>query len=203
MPVDTDLGLTVNDERASYFSYLSRRSRLGWIYRVYLLYPRLTSRLEGTVLDFGCGIGDFLAFRDNTIGVDINEFNVDYCVSKGLPAHLIENNKIPFSDGYFSGVVLDNVIEHLSKDEVGPTLNEILRVLRPGGQIVAGVPGIKGYRADTDHKTFYTQDALIQLFTNQSCRTLDMMHMPIKCSGLSKILNSYCVYGIFEAPLQS
>jgi ubiquinone/menaquinone biosynthesis C-methylase UbiE len=55
-----------------YFEYLMRRSFLGDLYRRYVLYPRLNLHLNGKVLDVGCGIGDMLSYRKNTVGLDVN-----------------------------------------------------------------------------------------------------------------------------------
>ena len=72
--------MTTHDE---YFEYLKGRSRLGNVYRKYLLYPALCRRLEGRTLDVGCGIGDMLVHRGNTVGVDVNPRTVEFCKVAG------------------------------------------------------------------------------------------------------------------------
>ena len=72
--------MTEHDE---YFEYLIHRSRLGAAYRTYWLYPKLTQRLQGRALDIGCGIGDMLMHRANTVGVDINPHTVAFCNARG------------------------------------------------------------------------------------------------------------------------
>ena len=86
--------MTSNDE---YFEYLQRRSRLGAIYRKHWLYPRLSRRLTGRTLDLGCGIGDMLAYRSNTVGVDINPHTVAFCKARGTEAYLMTSDTLPFN----------------------------------------------------------------------------------------------------------
>jgi len=183
-----------------YFEYLKKRSTLGVLYHKCFLYPKLNALLKGNVLDFGCGIGGFLKFRPNTIGVDINPLNIGYCKSQGLKAELLEEGGcIPFEDNSFSGVVMDNVIEHIHAREIDQVIDEIIRVLRPDGTVVAGVPGIKGYYSDPDHKVFYTEDNLVVLFDNHGLKVRKSFRMPLNWRFLERYMNQYCVYVVFHA----
>jgi len=181
----------------SYCQYLSRRSLVGLLYRKYFLYPKLCGKLTGKVLDVGCGIGDFVRFRANTIGADINSHNVDYCVRQGLDAKLIEDNHLSFADDSFDGVMLDNVLEHIPSDMADSVIDEIRRVLKPGGNIVVGVPGRKGYDSDPDHKVYYTEDNLIPLFVRHGFEAREMFLMPVASKKLERILRQFCIYAVF------
>ena len=55
---------------------------------------------------------------------------------RGLGVALSES--LPFADASFDGVLLNEVIEHVSNDR--DTLREALRVTRPGGRIVIFAP---------------------------------------------------------------
>lgn len=183
----------------TYFEYLQQQSMLGRIYHHWFLYPRLCTALQGKVLDFGCGIGRFLKFRANTIGVDINHNNITYCKSLGLQAELLgENSIIPFERDVFSGVVMDNVIEHIPAREVDAVMDEIVRVLQPCGTVVVGVPGKKGYHSDRDHKVFYTEQDLLSLFNRHGLELKDSYHMPWDWQLLERFLSQYCLYAIFK-----
>src|SRR4051794_3412806 len=111
-----------------YFEYLQGRSRLGSVYRRYVLYPALCRRLEGKTLDVGCGIGDMLAYRSNTVGVDINPRTVEFCQSRALQAHLMTENTLPFASGEFDSVLMDNVLEHIAEPQ--PLLTDARRVMK-------------------------------------------------------------------------
>lgn len=179
-----------------YFQYLQGRGRLGLIYRRYFLYPRLCMHLKGRTLDIGCGIGDMIRFRPNTVGVDINPETVQWCNGQGLPVHQMSPDLLPFTDHSFDSVLMDNVLEHIQQPKT--LLQEIRRVLKPGGYLLVGVPGQKGYMADQDHKVFYDEQAL-----DQTVRTagFDCMHLfatPVKSRWLNQRMRQYCVYGAFR-----
>jgi SAM-dependent methyltransferase len=179
-----------------YCDYLKTRSALAKNYRRFYLYPRLNTFLDGRVLDVGCGIGDMLRFRKNTVGVDINPDLVKWCRSQGLNAHLLDGETLPFKNNEFQGAVLDNVLEHLT--EPVPLLNEIHRVITKNGIFIVGVPGEKGYRSDSDHKIFYTDRELLALMRRVDFTCKKMFYTPFRSSFLSRNLRQYCIYGVFS-----
>lgn len=185
-----------NNPHEQYFSYLLKRSLIGRLYRQYWLYPRLSRHLKGKTLDIGCGIGDMLAFRPGTIGVDVNPLNVDYCNSLGLHAVTMQPDLIPFEDNSFESILLDNVLEHI--DNPRPLMAEIQRVLKPHGILVVGVPGLKGMASDLDHKKYYSESALNVLASEESFSVQRFFYTPImKSDYLSKFLRQYCIYSIW------
>jgi SAM-dependent methyltransferase len=179
-----------------YYRYLRQRSRLGLWYRRYWLYPRLSRYLQGRALDVGCGIGDFLAYRPGTVGVDINPATVEWCRLQGLDAHLMATDILPFAEDSFDGAVLDNVLEHLNAP--APLLREIHRVLRPHGTLVVGVPGQRGYTTDPDHKIFYNEALLVSTLTTAGFALRQIFHTPVRSNWLDARMRQYCMYGVFQ-----
>lgn len=176
-----------------YFEYLQSRSFMGEVYRKYYLYPKLGHYLKGRLLDVGCGIGDMLVFRPDSIGVDINEFNVQYCKERGCEAYEMPVDELPFEDGSFDSVLLDNVLEHLA-DPIS-LLTEVKRVMRSDAVFVIGVPGLKGQASDPDHKVFYDENSLNILAEKLGFKVNVMLHFPLwKSDFLSKKVRQYCVY---------
>jgi SAM-dependent methyltransferase len=152
--------------------------------------------MHGRGLDVGCGVGDMLAFRPNTIGVDINPHTVEWCCSKGFDARLMEEDIFPFADSTFDSVVLDNVLEHIS--DATPILREIHRVLVSDGIFIAGVPGELGFSSDADHKVFYSKKKLIKTVTDEGFAALKVFGMPLNLPWLAPRIRLYCIYGVFE-----
>lgn len=180
-----------------YHRYLKGRSLAGYAYRRYLLYPRLASRLKGRVLDIGCGIGDMLGFRPGTVGVDINPLNVAACAAAGYEAVCMEPDCLPFGNASFDGAILDNVLEHIA--EPRPLLADARRVLVPGGTLICGVPGRKGYASDPDHKVFYDEAGLVRLLEGAGFATREIFYTPIHWRRLDMAMRQYCLYGVFKA----
>jgi len=180
----------------NYFSYLETRSNLGRLYRKYWLYPKLARHLKGSTLDVGCGIGDMLAFRALTTGVDINPHTVAYCNAHDLDARLMQPNILPFPNSYFDSVLLDNVLEHI--EEPNKLLKEIGRVLRDNGTLLIGVPGKRGYLSDPDHKINYNELSLKFCLSKVGFQCQKIFYAPLwKSSFISKKVNSYCIYALF------
>lgn len=179
----------------TYFEYLKNRSLLGYIYRKFFLYPKLTKLLEAKTLDIGCGVGDFLKFRPNTIGVDINQHCVDWCKEQGLDAKYMNVDELPFQDNFFDSVIIDNVLEHIKNPN--SLLIEIYRVLKTKGILIVGVPGPKGYAYDDDHKTYYSKNQIVATLNNYGYIDEKVFGMPLDIDLLGDKMRQYCVYGKF------
>lgn len=99
----------------------------------------------GRLLDIGCSIGHFLKIaRDrgwDTIGLELNKRAVKHaCEVWGLNVMEKLLSEASFSDASFQAVTMWGVIEHLKNPfEV---MNEIHRILAPGGVILTFCPNI-------------------------------------------------------------
>src|SRR5919204_2960475 len=81
-----------------------------------------------------------------------NVVNLDIAPAPGI--HVVGlAEALPFRDGVFDGVVFQAVLEHVR--DASAALNEIARVLRPGGSVFVEVPFIQGYHAaPSDYRRF-------------------------------------------------
>jgi len=179
-----------------YNNYLKGRSILSYLYRNFYLYPTLQKKLINPVLDVGCGIGDYLRFNKHSIGADINEYNINELLASGYKAVLIENDILQFADAYFNSVLLDNVLEHIS--EPIPLLKEVKRVLKKNGILLIGLPGIKGFKMDKDHKKNYSELCLKNLIEKEGFTRIKSIRMPLNLKFLSIIMSQYCIYTYFK-----
>lgn len=183
-------------DATTYHEYLKGRRWSGRLYHHFFLYPRLTKHLSGRVIDVGCGIGNFLAYRSHTEGVDINEKNVEHCIQRGLQAHVISDGCIPFPVASFDGALLDNVLEHV--ENPAPLLSAIKRVLKKRGTLLVGVPGRKGFSFDPDHKIYYDRERLVQVMRSFGFEEIKHFYTPFRCSFFENRLRQYCLYGVFK-----
>ena len=94
-------------------------------------------RLQGAVLDVGCGRKPYRDFvpATNYVGVDI-----DTPVTRALASADVfyDGRRLPFPDQQFDAVLCSQVLEHVFTPE--EFLAEIRRVLRPGGTLLLAVP---------------------------------------------------------------
>ena len=92
------------------------------------------------MLDVGCGIGTYVRklgeFSDRVYGIDVDRTRVAQGDPESLAVSVSE--RLPFEEGAFDMVLLNEVIEHVDNDAA--TLREACRVVRPGGHVVVFAP---------------------------------------------------------------
>jgi SAM-dependent methyltransferase len=98
---------------------------------------------DARVLDIGCGLGAYVRrfsdFTARAYGMDIDHSRCALGASRGVHGLTVGvGEALPFAGGVFDGVLLNEVIEHVTDDR--ETLREALRVTRPGGRVVIFAP---------------------------------------------------------------
>jgi 2-polyprenyl-3-methyl-5-hydroxy-6-metoxy-1,4-benzoquinol methylase len=101
------------------------------------------------VLEVGYGSGitfpNLHDLYDDIYGIDLDadpQQVTDTFAEQGIPVKLEQGNllALDYPDGYFDTILLISILEHLKPQELTQAFNEIKRTLRPGGQVVYGVP---------------------------------------------------------------
>ncbi len=95
------------------------------------------------VLDIGCGTGvnarHLSAKGHRVIGLDLSPVAVEgFCEGGGVGVVADAASGLPLADATFGLVFASEVIEHL--EDTTFFLDEVLRVLRPGGRLVLSTP---------------------------------------------------------------
>jgi ubiquinone/menaquinone biosynthesis C-methylase UbiE len=140
-------------------------------------------RGEGPVLDVGCGSSRIIAgLPPGSVAVDILHRKLRYARKFDRPLVRASGFELPFADASFSCVLCSQVIEHVPKES--PILDELCRVLRPGGRLVLGTPDYAnwqwvyieklyglvpgGYK--DEHISHYTNRELVRLMEARGLR---------------------------------
>ena len=143
----------------------------------------------GTILEIGCGEGDFGSlikekYKVEYWGVDINKKALDIAsnnLDKTILANFnIENKSLPYS--YFDCIVFNDSLEHLY--EPWDVLHYCNKLLRPNGYIVCSIPNVRyidnlcnmvlfkewKYEdegiLDRTHYRFFTENSIKKLFNS-------------------------------------
>jgi SAM-dependent methyltransferase len=121
------------------------------------------------VLDLGCAGGDLARLKpDGTtvFGIDANVRLLQRAKSHEIVQawDLDRTPRLPFPDAYFDWVVAKDILEHLRQP--WKTLEEVHRVLRPGGGVLASVitPRSRHVWNDYTHIRGFTRSAVRQMF---------------------------------------
>ncbi len=94
---------------------------------------------EGAVLDIGCGSSRIIeGLPPGSIAVDVLHRKLRYARRFKKPVVRASGFALPFADESFPCVLCSQVIEHVPKES--PILDELCRVLAPGGRLVLGTP---------------------------------------------------------------
>jgi SAM-dependent methyltransferase len=116
----------------------------------------LENHIEPTAacLDVGCGDGRTSGvwlrdYCERYVGVDISPTAIKQARSIGLDARQINDaSELPFEDESFDAAVCIEVLEHLFAPH--EAAQEVARVLRPGGLLIATVPNAVYWRRRVD-----------------------------------------------------
>jgi len=112
----------------------------------------MAERVPGAaILDVGCGVGQVVrALAEagfEAHGVDVSESSLVLAREGSGQFQTYDGRRLPFTDGAVDAVGTFNVLEHVGDSEV--LLDEMTRVLRPGGRMVISSPNflrIVGWR---------------------------------------------------------
>ncbi|MFP6584387.1 MAG: glycosyltransferase [Candidatus Hydrogenedentota bacterium] len=140
-----------------------------------------------TTCDIGCGSSHILADLPHSIGVDLRHDKLAYM--RNTNTHLTQGDGmlLPFADEQFDCVISSEVIEHIP-EENGIHIDELTRILKPGGTIVLGTPDydrwewvwiewlygkVKPDAYADEHVTFYTFKLLTEALESRGFEILD------------------------------
>ncbi len=157
--------------------------------RLFQKIRKLAPKLEGKLLDFGCGRKPYKNLFVNVkeyIGLDMQQTGHDHSLSEIDVFY--DGKKIPFENETFDAIFSAEVFEHIfNLDEI---LDELYRVLKKDGKMLITIPFMwgeheqpydyarytsfairhileqKGFRIITSEKTGKASETILQLYTS-------------------------------------
>lgn len=140
----------------------------------------LPDERKSRILDLGCGMGHFLYFLKirgyiDYIGVDISEECIKYCKKK----HLAKNSQLHCKDALnfllkeetnFDIIIMNDLIEHISKKQIPELLILIRKKLKNDGKLIVKtincanpIMGASSRYLDFTHLVGFTEESLSQV----------------------------------------
>src|ERR1700737_3873442 len=134
------------DEYATMF----RVEETHWWYKALhrLIFQTLEAELpnwrEKEIVDVGGGTGAILKQLGNPekkAGIDLAPEAISFCRQRGLNnVRQGDIRALPFADASFDAVICSSVLYHEWVSDVGEAVQEMHRILRPGGALLINVP---------------------------------------------------------------
>lgn len=145
--------------------------------RYYDWYTRdwLPADRTGTILDIGCGSGQFLYFLKKKgymrlEGIDVDSKQIEIARALGFEVEATSVfDYLNCSEGGYEMIVMLDIIEHFTREELFPLMEAVVQRLRPGGRLIASVPnaeslsGLQCIYADITHETAFTPNSFDEM----------------------------------------
>ncbi|NUM56145.1 MAG: glycosyltransferase [Candidatus Hydrogenedentes bacterium] len=137
--------------------------------------------------DVGCGSSHILADLPHAIGVDMRHDKLAFMRKTNKKLLQANGMILPFKDASFDCVISSEVIEHIPNED-GKLIDELTRILKPGGTLILGTPDYGGWQWPLiewiygkvapgayaeEHCTFYSYKSLREALESRGYEILD------------------------------
>ncbi|MFQ5849163.1 MAG: class I SAM-dependent methyltransferase [Candidatus Binatia bacterium] len=134
---------------------------------------------DARILDIGCGLGQFLYYLgeegfQKLFGIDISGDQISRAKEATKKAHFEVADVFSYLDGKevaFDVIVMNDFIEHVSKNEVLSLLRMVYQSLKSRGKIIIKTPNlgspltVPGCYADFTHEHGFSEHSLAQVLS--------------------------------------
>lgn len=134
------------------------------------------------VLDLGCGARRHVFFMGNEniipYGIDFSDEGIE-CTREMLKEHgfgqYADNmsvgtlTQLPYEDSFFDGIICYGVLYYLPYEDIVKAVQEIKRVLKPGGKLLLVVRTLEDYRYNKSMETKEVHTIVINEGSEEKC----------------------------------
>ena len=166
---------------------------------------RFTGRDARTIVDVGCGYGDFInnAPGKRLIAVDLNSDSKQF-LKEGIEFFCSPATDLSFiSSGSVDFVFTSNLLEHLTDSELDLAILEFRRILKAGGILITMQPNFyyayREYFDDYTHKKVFSHESLVDLFLTKGFGLIAIEKRFLPFSLKSKLPKSYWLTKLYLA----
>lgn len=163
--------------------YISRKS-------LYNKILQLSNKLNGKLLDFGCGSKPYIDLFKNVkeyIGVDIEVSGHDFHDKKA--DFFYDGKKLPFNDEEFDSIFSSEVLEHVFNiDEI---LSELNRVLKKKGLMLITIPFVWDEHEQPYDFARYTTFGIKYLLEKHGFRIVEIKKSSTYIEAITQMLIMY------------
>ena len=128
-----------------------------------------------SLLEIGAGTGQAAHFFQSAglevVCTDLSPEMVRLCREKGLDAFEMDFLRLDFPDSHFDGLFAQNCLLHVPKADFADVLQEIRRVVRPGGLIFIVMHGGRSFEGVRE-EDFYEPKRFYALYADNELRRI-------------------------------
>lgn len=142
-------------------------------------YDCLPEDKKARILDIGCGDGKFLFFlqQNGYMGMEGLELSSRQAEEARkhvkCPIYVVDDTAVFLQEhpSAYRMIAMNDVLEHIPKQETVNLLKAVLEALQPGGNAVVNVPQVSGFTSlfcrynDFTHETIFTEMSLKQVLS--------------------------------------
>lgn len=167
---------------------------------------------NAAIIDVGCGMGYFLLYLknkgyNNIEGVDICDEQVKWCRNNVCRnVEKVDNllNYFSQSISLYDLIIMNDLIEHLPKEEIVEMLAMARKSLKPGGHLICRLPnmsnifGVYLLYNDFTHETGFTEYSLQQLLQLSGFSNIVILGNKVRINSLWKKPLYYLLSSMFN-----
>ena len=197
---ESDAYVSHNSAAQGLVNHVYKAARYFTVRRKVALITQLNSGRPGRLLDYGCGTGHFLAgaqrARWRVAGLEPNDRARQEAASRVREPIKCPSDLDSIPDGSFDIITLWHVLEHVHT--INETLDQLIRVLGPGGKLLIAVPNAESldaqhYRQDwasydvPRHLYHFVPATMRQLLAAHGLRVLQTLPLPLDAYYISML----------------